>query len=87
MVMDGPDSSVGIETHYCLEGPEIEFQWGRDFPHPYRPTLLYNGYRVSAPGIKRPEYGVDHPPQSSAEIKERVKLYISSSELSWQVLG
>jgi hypothetical protein len=25
--------SVFIATHYGLEGPEIESQWGRDFPH------------------------------------------------------
>ena len=26
-------------------------------------NLLYNGYRLSFPGIKRPERDVDHPPQ------------------------
>jgi hypothetical protein len=30
----------------------------------------------SFPGIKRPGRGVNHPPQSSAEVKERVELYI-----------
>jgi hypothetical protein len=40
----GWDSSVGIATHYGLEGPGIESQWGQDFPHPSR--LLYNGCRV-----------------------------------------
>jgi hypothetical protein len=29
----------------------------------------------SFPGVKRPGRGVDHPPQSSAEVKERVELY------------
>jgi hypothetical protein len=29
----------------------------------------------SFPGVKRPGRGVDHPPQSSAEGKERVELY------------
>jgi hypothetical protein len=47
----GRDSSVGIATRYGLYGPGIESRWGRDFPHPFRPTwgppsLLYNGYRV-----------------------------------------
>jgi hypothetical protein len=28
---------------------------------------------ASLPGIKRPERGVDHPPPSSAEVKERVR--------------
>jgi hypothetical protein len=36
------------------------------------PSLLYNGYRVSFPGVKRPGRGVDHPPTFSAEVKERV---------------
>jgi len=26
-------------------------------------------------GVKRPGRGVDHPPTSSAEVKERVELY------------
>ena len=30
---------VSIATRYGLEGPGIESQWGRDFPHPSRPTL------------------------------------------------
>ena len=35
----GCDSSVGIATSCGLEGCGIEFQWGRDFPHPSRPAL------------------------------------------------
>ena len=35
----GRDSSVGIATRYGLDGPGIEFRWGRDFPHPSRPAL------------------------------------------------
>jgi hypothetical protein len=38
------------------------------------PSLLYNGYRVSFPGVKRPGRGVDHPPPSNAEVKQRVEL-------------
>jgi hypothetical protein len=33
------DSSVGIATRYGLEGPGIEFRWGRDFPYPSRMAL------------------------------------------------
>ena len=33
------DSSVGIATRYELDGPGIEFRWGRDFPHLSRPAL------------------------------------------------
>jgi len=35
----GRDSSVGIATGYGLDGPGIESQWGRDFPHLSRPAL------------------------------------------------
>jgi len=40
----------------------------------------------SFPGLKRPGYGVNHPPLSSAEVKERVELYLDSPSVpSWQV--
>ena len=35
----GRDSAVGIATRYGLDGPGIESQWQRDFPHPSRPAL------------------------------------------------
>ena len=42
----------------------------------------------SFPGVKRPGRGVDHPPPSSAEVKERVQLYLNSpSGPSWPVPG
>ena len=40
--LQGRDSSVGIATHYGLDGPGIESRWGggeSDFPHPSRPAL------------------------------------------------
>jgi hypothetical protein len=39
------------------------------------PSLLYNGYQVSFQGVKRPGQGVNHPPPSNTEIKERVELH------------
>jgi hypothetical protein len=86
------DSSVGIATRYGLEGPGIESRWGRDFSHPFRPALdapnlLYTGYRVF---LGRKAAGVWRwtPTPSSAEVKERVVLYlISPSEPSRPVLG
>jgi hypothetical protein len=68
----------------CLpyhSGLEIESRWGRDCSQPSSrpwgpPSLLYNGYRVSFPRVKRPGRGFDHPPSSSAEVKERVELYL-----------
>ena len=40
------------------------------------PSLLYNGYRVSFLGWLG--HGIDHPPPSSAEVKERLELYLYS---------
>ena len=34
----GQDSSVGITTHYGLDGPGIESRWGWYLPHPSRPA-------------------------------------------------
>ena len=49
------------------------------------PSLLYNGHRVSFPGMKR---GVDCSPPFSAEVKERVQLFLYSHPgSSWLVLG
>jgi len=39
----------------------------------------------SFPGVKWPGCGIDHPPPSSAEVKETVELYPSGP--SWPVLG
>jgi len=51
------------------------------------PSLLYSGYR-GIPGGKAAGRGVDDPTQSSAEVKERVELYLySPSGPSWPVLG
>jgi hypothetical protein len=50
-------------------------------------NLLYNGSWVF-PGIKQPGRVIDHPSPSIAEVKERVKLYLSSpSGPSWPDLG
>jgi hypothetical protein len=43
------------------------------------PGFLYNGYRVSFPGVKRTGHGVDHPHLSNAEVKEGVEVYLSPS--------
>jgi len=52
------------------------------------PNLLYNGYWVSFLEVKWLGQGIDHPPPSSAEVKERVEVYLfSPSGPSWPVLG
>jgi hypothetical protein len=51
-------------------------------------SLLHNGCRVSYPGVKRSGRDVNHPSPSSAEVKERVELYLYSSSGSfWPVVG
>ena len=73
----GRDSSVGIATRYGLDGPEIESRWRSRFSAPVQtgpgthPSSCTMG-TGSFPGVKRPVCGVDHPPLSSAEVKERV---------------
>jgi hypothetical protein len=77
------DRSVGIATRYRLDDPGIESRWGARFSTPVhtgseahpasctiRTGLLH--------GVKRPERGVIHPTPSSAEVKERVELYLYS---------
>jgi hypothetical protein len=66
---------------------------GMKFPAPVRtgpvahPASCTMG-TGSFPGVKRPGRDVDHPPQSRAEVKERVELYLySSSGPLWTVLG
>jgi hypothetical protein len=51
------------------------------------PSLLYSGYRVSFADVNWPGRGVNHPPSSSVEVKERVELYVFSiSGHSWPIL-
>jgi hypothetical protein len=41
------------------------------------PNLVYDCYSFFFPGVKRPGRGFGHPDPSSAEVKERVVLYLS----------
>ena len=71
------DSSVGIATRYGLNGAEIESWWGRDFPHPSIAVLGPTQPPIQwvpglSRGVKRPGGNFDHPPPSSAEVKESV---------------
>jgi len=85
--------SVGIATCYKLEGSENESRWGGGavYSSPVQtdpevhPASCTMGTR-SFSGVKRPVRGVDHPPPSSAEVKERAELHIYSFPLDLRVL-
>ena len=75
----GRDSSVGIATRYGLDGPGIESRWGARFSAPVQTGPgTHPAYSTkstgSFPGVKRPGRGVEQPPLSSAEVKERAEL-------------
>jgi hypothetical protein len=97
--MVGQDSAIGIVTRYGLDSPENESRWGVRFSapiqngpgaHPASCTMGIGSFL----GVKQPGCGIDHPHLSSAEVKERVELYLnlklylySTSGPSWPVTG
>jgi len=68
-------------SFYGLGGSGIESRWGAKFSAPIQtgpgshPASCTMGAGCF-PGVKRPGRGVDHPPPCSAEVKERLQLYI-----------
>jgi hypothetical protein len=85
----GQDSSVGKAAGRSGDRILVEARFSAPFQtgsgaHP----ASYTMGTASFLGVKRPWRGVNNPPLSSAEIKERVELYIySPSGSSWLVLG
>ena len=81
------NSVVSKATRCVLESPGFEPRWGNVFRAPSDrprgpPSLLYNGYRVTFQGVKRPRLCVNHasiPPSFSAEVRKRVELHLYSS--------
>ena len=85
----GPGSSVGIATDYGLDGPGSNPGGDEIFRHPDRlwdpPSLLYNGYGVFPGGTGGRSVGLT-PTPSSAEVLQRVELYLYSSKgPSWPI--
>jgi hypothetical protein len=89
--MVGRDSAVGIANALRARRSGDRIPVAARF---YAPVQIFSevypaSYTMdneSFPVIKRPGRGVDHPPLSSADSKERVELYIYSGPL-WPVLG
>jgi hypothetical protein len=82
----GHDSSVGIATREWNPGGDKIFRNRPDRPW-CPPSLLYNGYRIF-PGGKAAGSWRWLPTTSSAEVKERVELYLYSNSVpSWPVIG
>jgi hypothetical protein len=83
-----PDSSVGIATRYGPDGPGSESRWRRDFcagpgAHPASYTMdtgsFPGGGGESGRGV-----GLTNLSRLSAQVKERVELYLNStSGPSW----
>jgi len=93
MTIEGRDSAVVIVTCYRLDSPGIKSWWGVRFSAPVQsgpgahPASCAMGIR-SFLGVKQPGHGIDHPPPSSADVKESVALYLySPSGPLWPVLG
>ena len=77
MKFTGLNPGWGKVFHTCPAWP-----WGQ-------PSLFCNGYQVflGEGGVNRPGHGIDHPPSSSIEFKERAELYLySPSGPLWPVL-
>jgi hypothetical protein len=77
----GRDSSVGMDWTVRGSNPGA----AQDFSVPVQTSpgahpASYTMGTGSFPGVKRPGRGVDHPPPSSTEVKERVELNLDTGE-------
>ena len=81
----GRKSAVGIASRYGLEVPGIESRSRRDRSCG-PPNLLYTGYPVSFDRLHLPGCDVNHLSPSSAEVKEKVEVYLYAPS-SGAVLG
>jgi hypothetical protein len=86
------DSSVGIATHYGLDGPWIESLLGRDFPHTPTPaldlpSLLWSRQRVSLPGLKRSGRHIDHAKLRELAVHQLLWSFMALSRASFAVFN
>jgi len=90
----GRDRQVSIATRYGLDSPWIESRWGGgarlsapdQTDSGFHPASYTKG-TGSFQEVNRLGRGVDHPPPSSAAVKERVELYLHPPfGSSWPVI-
>jgi len=83
IIIMGHNSADGTATRYGLDGPMTKSRWGVTFSatvqtgpgvHPASYTMGTGSF----PGLKWLGRGIDHPPPSSAQVKESVELYLYS---------
>ena len=80
-------------TGYWLDGPGIESRWGRDFPHPSRPSLgpilpPLQWVPYLFPESKAAGAWSWPSTPSRAEVKESVEVHLySTSAFSWYVVS
>ena len=88
MILEGQDSSVGTATGHGLDGPGIESQWGARFSAPVQTGTEVHPASYTMGTGSFPGRDADYLPSSSAEVKEKVELYLYfPSGPSWPVLG
>jgi hypothetical protein len=89
----GRYSSVRVATGYGLDGPGIESRWGARFSAPVQTgsgthSASYTLGTGSFLGVKQTGCGVDQATPSSAEVKEKVELYLySPAGSAWILLS
>jgi hypothetical protein len=93
-----PSSSVGqnivvsIVLRCGLDGQGIESWWGKisctcpDWPWG-PPSLLYNGYQVSFPGVQEPWHGIDHPPHLVPRYLKSLWAFMAFSRVNFTFLS
>jgi len=84
-------SSVGTATGHVSDGPGIESRWQRNIPHlsvpALGPTQSLKHWVQSLFAAGKSAGAWCRPTPSSAEVKERIQLYVySPSGPSWSVL-
>ena len=74
---------VGTASHFWLDGLGIKPRWEARFSKPFHKNPGSTQPLVQCVlglflRVKRSTHGINHPPPSSVEVKERVKLYLYS---------